>query len=274
MKTTYTDKQFREAVAANYSIASTLRSLGLKPCGQAYNLFKLRVSKLGIDTSHFTGQGHLKGKTHSWNKIIPIEQILVEHSTYSNGVHLKERLVKENLLDQNQCAICNMEPIWQDKPLCFHLDHINGHHDDNRIENLRLLCPNCHTQCPTYAGRNIETKSTKGHNVKPCDDCSRLIPSRYKRCRECNNILRAQQKAQRLKVCIDCSKQIQPKNTRCRECDIEHRRIIKLDKNTKIIWPPIEELLVMVENTPFTTIAKQLGVSDSAIRKHIKTHLK
>ena len=66
--------------------------------------------------------------------------------------HLKERLVKEKYLEY-KCAECGITE-WNGKPLSLHLDHINGINNDHRIENLRFLCPNCHSQTNTYAGKN------------------------------------------------------------------------------------------------------------------------
>lgn len=67
--------------------------------------------------------------------------------------HLKARLVRAGLL-QNSCSLCGLHD-WKGRPLSLHLDHVNGVPNDNRLENLRMLCPNCHSQTPTYGGRNV-----------------------------------------------------------------------------------------------------------------------
>jgi hypothetical protein len=148
----YTDQDFANAVKNNFSIRAVLEELNVVPTGGSYKLFTQRVKKLNLDTSHFTGQGHLKGKTHNWSLKFPIEQILVKDSTYLNTSFLRKRLIKENLLS-DECSRCKIKD-WQGEPLSLHLDHIDGDNTNNQIDNLRLLCPNCHSQTPTYCGRN------------------------------------------------------------------------------------------------------------------------
>lgn len=150
----YTEQQFLDAVKTSYSVAEVLQKLNLAYAGGSYKTFYATVKKSNIDTSHFTGQGHLKGKTHNWSPSQSIEEILVINSTYSSSYHLKNRLIKEGLL-KYKCSIISCELTeWQGKKLSLHLDHINGNNTDNRLENLRLLCPNCHSQTSTYCGRN------------------------------------------------------------------------------------------------------------------------
>jgi hypothetical protein len=127
--------------------------LGLSPTGANYKGVQANFSRLGLDTSHFTGQGHLKNKHHSWTPSRPLADILIENSTYLGTTHLKARLLREGLL-ANCCAECGSPPLWRGRPLVLILDHKNGNRSDNRIENLRLLCPNCNSQQATFAGKN------------------------------------------------------------------------------------------------------------------------
>ncbi len=153
MKRRYSDAEIVAAVAKSASIAQVLKILSLSPTGCNYKAMHSHFARLGIDVSHFTGQAHLRGKRHSWTARRPLDEVLVSGSTYRTTSHLKARLLKEGLL-VNRCAECGLTPIWRDKPLTLILDHINGDRADHRLVNLRLLCPNCNSQQPTFAGKN------------------------------------------------------------------------------------------------------------------------
>jgi 5-methylcytosine-specific restriction endonuclease McrA len=81
---------------------------------------------------------------------MPIAQLLVGPR---NRTHIKTRLIRAGLLE-NRCGECGLSE-WRGKPLSVHIDHINGVKNDNRLENLRMLCPNCHSQTETYSGKNM-----------------------------------------------------------------------------------------------------------------------
>lgn len=147
----YTDEQFIEVVKRNFSVRECLKQLGVQPTGGNYKVFHKRVSDLKLDTSHFSGQGHLKGKTHNWSPKIPLSDILKENTDYQSH-KLRLRLLKEGL-KEHRCEKCN-NTEWLGQPIALELEHTNGSHTDNRIENLMLLCPNCHSQTHTYRGKN------------------------------------------------------------------------------------------------------------------------
>ena len=154
----HTDEQFIEIVKLSTSIQQVLKKLGFRLAGGNYKTFHERVKRLNLDTSHFTGMAHLKGKTHHWGYLIPIEDILVKNSTYPTS-KLKNRLIKANLVE-DKCAICGLS-LWLDKPISLEIHHINGICNDNRIDNLQLICPNCHSQTENFRGRNIDKNKSE-----------------------------------------------------------------------------------------------------------------
>ena len=101
---------------------------------------------------------------------------MVENSNYHSS-QLKKRLIQEGI-KKDICEICGCSNIWNNIPLTLQLDHINGNHYDNRLENLRIVCPNCHSQTETFSN-----KRAKKHNY--CIDCGREICTRSTRCGSC-----------------------------------------------------------------------------------------
>ena len=150
---TWDDNDLRRAVDESRSVAGVIRALGLQIGGSVYIMVNERIRDLGLDTSHFSRQGWSKGLKITTRPGKPLAEILVAGSTYRTTSGLRRRLVKEGLKPEH-CEICGISS-WCDRPLTLQLDHINGDRTDNRLENLRVLCPNCHSQTDTWCGRNI-----------------------------------------------------------------------------------------------------------------------
>ena len=149
----YSKEELESIVKSNKSKAECLRALNKKPVGSNYKWFDKKIKEFDLNISHFTGKGWSFGKRFRvGNKATSLKEILVENSTYSSTYKLKLRLFKEGI-KQQICEECkNTE--WNGKPIPLELEHCNGNNTDNRIENLKVLCPNCHAQTPFYRGRN------------------------------------------------------------------------------------------------------------------------
>ena len=147
----YTQEQLREAVRESFSLAQTLKLLGLSPCGGNYLVLKKAITHFNLNTSHFTGQFWNKGKKIGVKQ--PIENYL-NNTVRITSFKLKKRLLAENIFP-SECSKCKRTK-WLKQPIPLELHHINGNPSDNRLKNLRLLCPNCHALTPTYRGKNIK----------------------------------------------------------------------------------------------------------------------
>ncbi len=144
----YTDAMLKQAVERSFTMRGVLQELGLKPVGGNYETVAKRIRELGLDTSHFLGSGHLKGKSHH-HKTRPLARILV-HLKLENTWRLRNRLIREGFKEY-RCERCgNTE--WMGEPIPLELHHQDGDRRNNRLENLTLLCPNCHASTKNYRG--------------------------------------------------------------------------------------------------------------------------
>jgi Zn finger protein HypA/HybF involved in hydrogenase expression len=160
-------------VTNSTSLSQILNHFSYSKSGAACNLLRNVLNRCEIDYSHFATQNS-KLYFNSGQK--PIEFYLTKNNNVDRA-YIKKRIINENLLNY-KCQICNLDPVWLSNPLSLHLDHINGENNDNRLENLRFLCPNCHSQTETYSGKLKR---------KRCVDCFVKISSQSTRCVKCSS---------------------------------------------------------------------------------------
>jgi len=142
-KRTWTDEELIESAETSFTMADVLRKLNLTVRPGNYNTVNRHIVRLKLSTDHFTGKSH--GTSN--NTKYTLDECLVENSTVSRGT-LKRKLIKEGVLE-NRCSVCNISE-WNGKEIVMVLDHINGTNNDNRLKNLRMLCPNCNSQQTTF----------------------------------------------------------------------------------------------------------------------------
>ena len=175
----WTIDQLRESLSSSDTISDALRKLNLKVRPGNYDTIKKKIKELNIDISHMSGKRSGRGGVVKKD----LKEVLVENSNFSRH-NLKIRIMKEGLIG-NECSICRQKPEWLGKKLSLVLDHINGINDDNRIENLRLLCPNCNSQTSTFCRSKTRYEVDRGN----CENCGAKLKAGIttKLCKHCND---------------------------------------------------------------------------------------
>lgn len=243
-----TEQDYRDAASKSFSIAGMCRALGLGEFGANYRRIHKAIRDYRIDTSHFTGQGWNIGGTFNPMKGVKKElsEILVKDSTYDCSNSLRLRLLNEGL-KEHKCERCGRSE-WEGESIPLQLHHINGDRKDNRLENLQLLCPNCHALTDNYCGKNKQTITEK-----KCDNVygNRTREEIFGKSKSCTN--------HKKKYCPICGKEVE--NKRATYCSYEcaHKAQRKL---------PLDEILIGYINEGKTNseISRICGVSETCIR--------
>jgi len=146
----YTKEKLELLVKSSSSVAEILRKLDLNQSGGNHSHLSSRIKKFKLDTSHFKGKssnlGKVSSKKKSWNQVL----VLKKHGVREKAWRLRRALLEANT--GHVCDVCKTPPIWNQKSLQLEVDHKNKNFLDNRLENLRFLCPNCHSQTEGYNG--------------------------------------------------------------------------------------------------------------------------
>lgn len=157
----YSREWLSELCKNSYSYAEVLRKAGRKQGGGNQATLKRKIKEYEIDISHFTGERWQKSPNQQNN--IPsreqysLNEIFMKDSPVTQKV-LRGYIERHNVLEY-KCQTCGCDGNWQNGVIALEVDHINGNNADNRIENLRYLCPNCHALTKTYRGRNKALKA-------------------------------------------------------------------------------------------------------------------
>lgn len=180
----YTKEELQKFVNESSTISEILEKIGKRKNTGARKTLNKYLKFRGVDLKEFSKRqkdkqiNGIRNYIHSISK--PLNEILVENSNY-DGYYLKKRLLECNLIEE-KCAICGQPPIHNGIPLVLQLDHKDGIHSNNKIENLRLLCPNCHTQTPTWGSKDRNPKKYY------CIDCTKETKGYGKKCNSCASI--------------------------------------------------------------------------------------
>lgn len=255
--------------------SNSMRSASIK-LNVPFSTFKRIALALNIYKTNQSGIG-LRKRTSSNIEII--NRILSGvYNPYITGNTLKTRLLKYDLID-NVCDVCGLSNTWNDKPLVLQLDHIDGNNRNNKKENLRLLCPNCHTQTSTYTGRNNVKKNKADysnlHEVVSNNNplyisqlCSLLgIRKGNTNCKTLNKELIKQNIKSNIQLkCLQCNKNITNRNKSgyCNKCS----HILQY----KVEHPSKQKLIEELKESNLYALGKKYGLSDNAIRKWMKNY--
>lgn len=215
----YSEQELRDIIKNSKSYAEVLKKLGYSSThGDNNATLKKRIEAYGIDISHFSPYNGTKRSE---------ENVFVENSTASQAT-LRRWYIKGEYTPYI-CSICGQEPLWQGKELTLILDHINGINNDDRLENLRWVCPNCNQQLDTTGFKKMRVEQVAS--------------------------------SQKKFYCAECGKEITKYSNSglCADCASKNRRVCER--------PPREELKEMIRTRTFTEIGKLYGVADNTVRK-------
>lgn len=250
----YNKEILQVAVKDSECYADVIRKLGIIPQAGNFSHIKNQLNKYNIDTSHFKSPGELTSRRLKNREINdtnyfqekPLEEYLVNGIRTDNR-KLKEKLFKNNL-KENKCELCGTDENWNGGKLALRLDHINGINTDYRLENLRIICPNCDSTLDTYCSKNRVKNETQRKQT--------FSDSR--------------QKVEHLRKCNFCKSEYYSNSIKQKFCSNKCHKL-SLRKYNR---PTYEELIDNVNELGYTGTGRKYGVSDNAIRKWIKQYQK
>ncbi len=229
----YSKAQLLKAVEHSHSVLGVLRYLGIAYCTKTSSIcraIKTQLDGQGISTAHFKGKGHSKGTPSPKKRSVNALLVVRKQSYREKGGCLRRALLELGV--PYQCEICGLGPQWRGKPLLLQVDHKNGSWRDCRRTNLRFICPNCHSQEETSLRHKTYLERT---------------------CPKCGKTFRARVGKLGVPVTTFCS-------SACGSC-------LSPKPPPKAFWPTLANLKLLVWSKPVCLVAKELGISGSAIKK-------
>lgn len=244
-------KEFRRIAEEAETIGNMFKYFGLKAHSN-YKTIKQRFIHEEMDYKEYVKRSH-KGTIGISTPKYSNEEMFQSNSSISRS-SVKRRILKDNLL-KYECSICELPPAWKGKELVLVLDHINGVHNDNRLENLRFVCPNCNAQLDTSFGKNKKTKIQKKLKSKDIDRITNLIKEERK-----SKLIQVKQKRIIKKnYCLNCKIRIsnKSKTNLCRAC-------LNISLQPKI---NIKEIYIKVLKNGYQATGREYNVTGSAVKK-------
>lgn len=225
----YTKELLSPIVDESKSFAEVVKKLGLKNSGGNNSHIRKVIKQLGLDTSHFLGQSWSRGRTFSPKYDI---SIYLNNEQAIGSSTLRKRLIKEGYFKKS-CSMCGLSE-WLENPISLELHHKDGDHENNNLDNLSVLCPNCHSLTHSLARDCHKQKPKSKPKPRP----------KKNKCTRCNA------------PCVNkfCSQ----------KCVRLSSRVVER--------PSKSQLREEIEKSNFTQVAKKYGVSDNAIRKWLKNY--
>jgi hypothetical protein len=209
----------------------------MRPAGGNHKTIQKWARRWGIPTDHFdAAEAHARA---SRSRGRSLADMLVPNLHVKRS-QLKQRLYSEGLKER-ACELCGQGEEWRGGRMSLILDHINGNATDNRLENLRIVCPNCAATFETHCGRNKKLK----YAIRDCAECATSFQPKYGQQRFCS---------------ISCAKRNHGREYR------PHPEIRRVER------PPHEQLMREIAETNYSAVGRKYGVSDNAIRKWVRAY--